>query len=48
MLKPEHFGLVTTEIFGPFYIYSTYKGQDLPLGACCIMHALRFGPARLS
>ena len=34
MLKPEHFGLVTTEIFGPFYIYTTYRDQDLPMGAC--------------
>lgn len=32
MLKPEHFGLVTTEIFGPFYIYTTYRDQDLPMG----------------
>lgn len=32
MLKPEHFGLVTTEIFGPFYVYTTYRDQDLPLG----------------
>lgn len=34
MLKPEHFALATTEIFGPFYVYTRYKDQDLPLGAC--------------
>lgn len=33
MLKPEHFDLVTTEIFGPFYVYTTYRDQDLPMGA---------------
>lgn len=40
MLKPEHFGLVTTEIFGPFYVYTTYRDQDLPMGPSVLLRFL--------
>ncbi|GAB5033479.1 delta-1-pyrroline-5-carboxylate dehydrogenase mitochondrial-like [Nannochloropsis oceanica] len=31
LASEEAFALTTTEIFGPFYIYTTYKQEELPL-----------------
>eukprot|EP00771_Trimastix_marina_P003995 gnl/Trimastix_PCT/72.p2 GENE.gnl/Trimastix_PCT/72~~gnl/Trimastix_PCT/72.p2 ORF type:complete len:527 (+),score=163.84 gnl/Trimastix_PCT/72:2419-3999(+) len=36
ILKPEHFGLVTTEIFGPFQVVTEYRDEDLPLVLECL------------
>nr|ANM86837.1 delta-1-pyrroline-5-carboxylate dehydrogenase [Stygiella incarcerata] len=40
MMKPENFGLCTTEIFGPFQVVTEYKDDelDLVLEACERMH----------
>ena len=34
IVKPENFPLVTTEIFGPFQIVTSYNDKDLCLGQC--------------
>eukprot|EP00898_Chlorokybus_atmophyticus_P005137 jgi/Chlat1/5624/Chrsp369S05383 len=41
MLKPDHFKMATTEIFGPFQVVTEYKDSELPLvlEACERMHA---------
>lgn len=44
MLKDDHFGLVTTEVFGPLQVVTDYKCEELPL----VMEACERMEAHLS